>query len=143
VPLRMQADRGAYFLVIRLNRSLIILGALGLLKFESGWYMYVGSALNGLSARVAHHLRPHKTKRWHIDYLGPRAHSMKGFLFSSRRDIERVLARKVYKISKHHVMHFGSSYCACLSHLFYFDSDPISLMKFRHLLKNWNSHIAL
>jgi len=54
---------------------LIQIGRLGALQLQSGFYVYVGSALGpgGVHARLAHHrklsLRPH----WHIDYL--RAHT--------------------------------------------------------------------
>jgi len=59
------AERGAYILVMRVDSSVRIrVGSLGLLSFTAGWYVYVGSALNGLSARVGRHLRLRKAIRW-------------------------------------------------------------------------------
>jgi sugar fermentation stimulation protein A len=135
------SDRGAYLLVIRLSRSLTVrVGALGLLRFKSGWYVYVGSSLNGLSARVARHFRLHKVKRWHIDYLRPRAHTVRAFLFPSHRDIECILARKLCAISNDQVLRFGSSDCTCPSHLFHFRTDPTLMEEFRQLLKSRNGN---
>lgn len=90
----MKKDRGTYALVIFLPRAQTIrVGALGAFKFPRGYYLYIGSALNGLSARVARHLanarrfdaqsmalrnlrgerlrqrRRGKKRFWHIDYL--------------------------------------------------------------------------
>ena len=125
------ADRGAYVLIIQLSRSVRIrVGALGLLTFASGWYVYVGSALNGLSARVGRHLRLHKARRWHIDYVRPFARRVSAFLFPSYRDIECVLARKLCRISSDQVARFGSSDCTCFSHLFYFDRNPVFMEEF-------------
>lgn len=134
------ADQGAYFLVIRLRKSASVrVGALGPLRFKPGWYVYVGSALNGLSARVGRHLRLHKAKRWHIDYLRPYAHSLNPFIFPSHRDIECVLARKLCRISDDQVPRFGSSDCACASHLFNFGTNPVFINEFRRLLKRNSS----
>jgi sugar fermentation stimulation protein A len=134
-------DSGAYVLVVRVDRSVRIrVGALGLLTFAPGWYAYVGSAFNGLSARVARHMRLHKAKRWHIDYLRPFARGVSAFLFPSHRDIECVLARKLCRISSDQISRFGSSDCSCLSHLFYFDRNPVFMKEFRLLLNRRNFH---
>ncbi len=45
------------------------IGALGFLRFESGTYVYVGSALNSIEKRVQRHLKKEKILRWHLDYL--------------------------------------------------------------------------
>jgi sugar fermentation stimulation protein A len=129
------ADRGAYALLLYLGRlRRVHVGALGLMTFPSGWYVYVGSALNGLSARVARHLRHRTTKRWHIDYLRPSAERVSAFLFPSNRDRECALAGKLRRIASDQVKRFGSSDCACPSHLFYFESDPLLLEGFREFL---------
>jgi len=41
----------------------------GQIPFPAGWYVYTGSARNGLAQRVGRHLRHNKRKHWHIDYL--------------------------------------------------------------------------
>ncbi len=129
------AERGAYVLVMRVDSGVCIrVGSLGLLSFTAGWYVYVGSALNGLSARVGRHLRLRKAIRWHIDYLRPAADRVSAFLFPSHRDIECVLAQELRGISGDQVARFGSSDCTCFSHLFYFDRNPILMEDFRLFL---------
>jgi sugar fermentation stimulation protein A len=131
-----RADSGAYVLLLRLGRiRRLRIGALGVLTFKPGWYVYVGSALNGLSARVARHLRLRKRKRWHIDYLRPAAERVSAFLLPSRRDRECALARKLRRISNGQVAQFGSSDCACPSHLFYFSGGPARMVELRRLLR--------
>ena len=60
---------GIYVLLIELTRCRRIrIGHLGVTEFQPGFYAYVGSAMGGLTARVARHLRPLCRKRphWHI-----------------------------------------------------------------------------
>ena len=47
----------------------IFVGKLGYIHFPGAFYAYVGSAMNGLEARLSHHLRKEKKPHWHIDYL--------------------------------------------------------------------------
>lgn len=61
---------GSYALVLRLpSRRNIQVGKLGLVEFPRGNYIYFGSALGGLDARVAWHLGNDKKLHWHADYL--------------------------------------------------------------------------
>ena len=54
--------RGIYVLVIKLPKSrAITIGKLGTLPFSYGYYAYVGSAFNGVEARITRHLRKEKT----------------------------------------------------------------------------------
>lgn len=61
---------GAYALVIELAREIPLPP-----RFEGslapGRYLYAGSANGpgGIAARVARHLRPRKTRHWHVDWL--------------------------------------------------------------------------
>ena len=60
----------SYQLQIEIPRPLrCTIGRLGEFDFPAGRYVYTGSARRGLEARIARHLRPEKTLRWHIDYL--------------------------------------------------------------------------
>jgi Uri superfamily endonuclease len=60
----------SYQLQIEIPRPLrCVIGRLGEFDFAAGRYVYTGSARRGLEARIARHLRPEKTLRWHIDYL--------------------------------------------------------------------------
>ena len=55
----------------------ILVGRLGALPVEPGFYVYVGSAFGpgGLERRVGRHATTEKKHRWHIDYLTAWLHS--------------------------------------------------------------------
>jgi len=60
----------SYQLSITLSRPVRVeIGRLGVFDFPSGRYIYTGSAIRNLGARIARHLRREKRLRWHIDYL--------------------------------------------------------------------------
>ena len=70
---------GAYILLTHLAQGEEIeVGRLGTFLFCRGEYAYVGSAMGGLDARVARHLRAEKKLHWHIDYLLERASVTEG-----------------------------------------------------------------
>lgn len=56
------------------------MGALGDYPFPAGWYVYTGSARNGVHQRIRRHLRREKRKHWHIDYLLAVADSVEAFV---------------------------------------------------------------
>lgn len=59
-----------YQLLIRVSRRVTVtVGRFGTFDFPAGWYVYTGSAVRNIEARVRRHLSAHKTLRWHIDYL--------------------------------------------------------------------------
>jgi len=63
-------DAGVYQLWIELRRPLrVTVGALGLIHFTRGMYVYTGRARRGLRARVLRHVRGAQRLHWHIDYL--------------------------------------------------------------------------
>ncbi len=63
-------ESGQYALLLRLTAAAQLqIGALGSFTFPAGWYVYTGSALRNLQARLQRHFRPEKKLRWHIDYL--------------------------------------------------------------------------
>ena len=69
-PRAKTRQTGSYALVLRLpSRRKITVGKLGLIEFPRGHYIYFGSTLGGLRARVARHLRNGKKIHWHADYL--------------------------------------------------------------------------
>jgi Uri superfamily endonuclease len=62
--------KGVYQLLIRLDTDETIpVGKLGTFAFPAGFYVYTGSAMGGLDARIARHLSRIKRFHWHIDYL--------------------------------------------------------------------------
>ena len=111
--------KGTYLLVIELNKDLRIdIGKLGSIEFKSGFYIYVGSALNGLEQRIHRHLRKQKKLHWHIDYLLQPARIIDIFYkegsVKEECDIARILSRQFSSIPG-----FGCSDCNCKTHLFY------------------------
>lgn len=63
-------DAGVYQLWIELRRPVKVgVGALGVIHFARGKYIYTGRAARGLCARVLSHTRGAVRLHWHIDYL--------------------------------------------------------------------------
>lgn len=115
--------KGTYCLIIEVKKkSALKVGRLGQLEFKSGFYIYVGSALNSLESRVNRHLSSKKKLHWHVDYLLNDTNSkIKEIIFSiGDEKIECFLASLISDNSLH-VARFGCSDCKCHSHLFYFE----------------------
>jgi Uri superfamily endonuclease len=63
---------GAYGVLFKLDRDFTLATSrLGEIFYPRGWYVYVGSAMGGISGRLKHHLGPHTRIFWHIDYILP------------------------------------------------------------------------
>ena len=111
--------KGSYILVINLKENKILeIGKLGDISFKKSFYVYVGSARNGLEQRIRRHLRNDKKMHWHIDYLLQNADVTKAFYKKNDKkeecNIVIKLASKLLSIPG-----FGCSDCKCKSHLFY------------------------
>jgi sugar fermentation stimulation protein A len=141
--LRKATDRGTYALVIYLPRAKTIrVGALGAFKFPRGYYVYIGSALNGLSARIARHLAnarrldsqsqalknlrgerlrqwTEKKRFWHIDYLLEHARVIDVWTHESSARLECEWARVALALPNAQIVapRFGASDCNCATHL--------------------------
>lgn len=120
-------NSGTYVLLLKLNHDAeITVGSLGTLSFESGYYLYTGSALQGPSARIRRHIQKQKKLRWHIDYLTTLDHcdvEKIAIVFSTHRlecSINRALTEGIPKAVI--VEGFGSSDCRenCRGHLIHF-----------------------
>ncbi len=112
--------KGSYILLAELGAPVRIqVGKLGSFDFERGTYAYCGSALNGLESRLRRHFSTDKKMRWHIDYLLEEAEVIEALVIPSPVRLECVLNRFVgtLKDSKMPIEGFGSSDCACRSHL--------------------------
>ncbi len=116
--------KGVYCLCIEVGDDLRVeIGALGVIEFLKGRYIYVGSALNGIDSRVLRHINTSKgiynAIHWHIDYLlrEERVSVEAVYVRFSDEKIECEIARKVsyYGLG---VEGFGCSDCRCNSHLF-------------------------
>jgi Uri superfamily endonuclease len=119
--------RGAYQLLIRLDSDKTIpVGKLGTFRFAAGFYVYTGSAMGGLDARVARHLSKSKRFHWHIDYLLEQSSIIRYAIeeSSTPRECELNAAMLAMDGAVAPVKGFGSSDCKCRSHLVYFEREP-------------------
>lgn len=114
-------------MVIELDEDKDIqVGKLGRFHFPKGYYVYVGSAMNDLDARIARHLRPssEKKKHWHIDYLLDYARVIDVIRIPSEVNIEKDVAMFFSKYGKVIAPGFGSTDTGLETHLFYFEKMP-------------------
>ena len=112
--------KGIYVLQISIDKNInVSIGALGSKIFQKGLYIYVGSAQNNLEKRVKRHIKKTKRKFWHIDYLLGNRHArvMKVFYKEAGKLEECRVAERAWELAAP-VSDFGSSDCACKSHLF-------------------------
>lgn len=134
--MRNRGVPGTYVLVVSLpHDGEIVVGALGRLSFEAGYYLYVGSALGGLGARIGRHLRTRKRLRWHIDYLLA-CGSVRDIWYRASPDRQECIwARALARLpgAEPVAVGFGASDCSCRTHLFYSRVRP-DLASFRALL---------
>lgn len=114
---------GTYALILYLTRPQTIrVGKLGTFKFPRGYYIYLGSALNGLAARLARHLRSHKRRFWHIDYVLEHAHIKQVWTHQGTERLECMWARAALALPRARIIapRLGASDCDCPTHLIYF-----------------------
>jgi Uri superfamily endonuclease len=119
--------KGVYQLLIYLPKSAwIVVGKRGRFKFTRGYYIYTGSARNGLERRVERHLNKNKKHFWHIDYLLDFATIKKVFLFTSSKFGECALNLRTLRKPRAKIImpKFGSSDCGCPAHLIFFEEMP-------------------
>ena len=117
----MNNMKGSYCLIVELdNEKTIKIGKrLGKITFKDGYYVYVGSAMNSLTARINRHLSDEKKLHWHIDYLLKNAKITDIVYAESSEKIECDLSRFISKRNAG-INNFGCSDCDCESHLYYF-----------------------
>ena len=124
---------GCYSLIIDLKRKKTIrIGKLGESVFPAGTYVYTGSAMKGLGARLRRHCNRKRKIHWHIDHLltAPDARLKKIILYPAAlgqecRQNKRIAARAGAAVI---LKNFGASDCksGCTSHLFFFAKDFLS-----------------
>jgi len=103
----------------------VTVGKLGDIRFQPGFYVYVGSALQGFAARIQRHQRRQKRRFWHIDYLAATAMPVQKVYPIRRPDrIESHLAQSLEHICDGLIPRFGASDTPDRSHLFYFYTSP-------------------
>lgn len=114
---------GTYVLLIQLRTPITLqAGRLGTYTLSAGIYAYAGSAQGpgGLHARIARHLRTPKTPHWHIDALTAAVPISALWIVESSERLECTWAHTLSAIPgvTCPIPRFGSSDCACPSHLF-------------------------
>ena len=132
---RESHDRGSYIVVLRLPRDRrIAVGSLGEVRLRKGWYLYIGSAMQGLTRRIARHQRLTKRKHWHIDHLREHAAFVAAIPIRSSADQECGIAAALRDRADWQVPGFGCSDCSCASHLFGMQQDPFLSREFIAML---------
>ncbi len=122
-----QKIKGTYALLIFVESDCdIVVGALGKRHFVAGWYVYVGSAQNGLFQRISRHLGTSKKKHWHVDYLLEQSRVEEVWIFQSEESVECLSADQL-KERFDCIKGFGCSDCSCASHLFYGEKNDFQL----------------
>jgi Uri superfamily endonuclease len=124
----LSGKRGAYALFFLVERAVRVrVGALGLLRFGPGIWVYVGSATGAGAAGLGHRLRRHfsreKKVHWHIDYLlSGKARPLGALWFEGKRSFECELAASMRDSDAFEAgpPGFGAADCRnrCGTHLF-------------------------
>ena len=138
--------KGSYALVLQLTDTAeITIGRFGTYRFNAGYYLYFGSALNGLERRIDRHLRSEKKLYWHIDFLSEVAEVREVWRTYSSENAEccwTELAKTCTGASTP-VLKFGSSDCIfCKSHLIMVTSKT-QVDSIRRRIQNRFSHSDL
>ena len=118
---------GTYLLLLRLEAPVdVAVGRLGTFGLPAGWYVYVGSALGGLAARLRRHARRGKPIHWHVDALREVAELAAVAVRVGPERIECAVAKAVAALpaAALPVPRFGASDCRCASHLVRFADEP-------------------
>lgn len=122
---------GTYALILRPTMpGEVEIGALGTLRLEPGWYVYVGSALGpgGLAARVGRHAddAEKKPRHWHIDHLLPATDLAEVWYTVGPDRREEAWARHVRSRPGATVplAGFGAGDCGCAGHLVHAPRRP-------------------
>jgi sugar fermentation stimulation protein A len=131
-------DRGSYLLVLKLERQkLIEVGRLGKFMFQKGYYIYVGSAMSNLRARIERHRQKRKKMHWHIDDLTQVTDGFLSIPIRSSQRQECEIAQSLSSIMKSGPSGFGSSDCKCLTHLFWGEKIPLQMEAFHDVLQRF------
>ncbi len=142
-------DQGAYVLVINLPEraranaeEIESANTKGECDFESGYYLYVGSANNGLHSTLERHIKKDAKKNcrthWHIDYLLKQGLVEEIWMFETARNVEPKIAELLSKHYRRPIKVAGDG-CECSNQLFYAglgEDIPQSSTMIDHTLKD-------
>ena len=133
ILLRSPQPGRTYVLLLALSRRQDLhIGGLNRVSFPSGTYLYIGSAKSNMEARIRRHLGDKKRKYWHIDYLLSSPHSRIQEVWTSPLGQECPTAGALRAAGYGATRGFGSSDCACRSHLFHI--PPAQRLRLKRLL---------
>jgi sugar fermentation stimulation protein A len=133
---REAEDRGSYLIVLQKKRAgSCRIGKLGKIRFEKGYYIYVGSGRANLSKRIERHRRLKKKKHWHIDYLRESSEWVAALPIRTADDLECSIAGRLRKLADDDIPGFGSSDCSCPSHLYRMDGNPLDDESFHDVVQ--------
>ncbi|HEY50789.1 MAG TPA: GIY-YIG nuclease family protein [Dehalococcoidia bacterium] len=128
--------KGTYALIMRLPEPrMISIGNHPPTHFPAGYYVYVGSALGGIEARVNRHFRKVKKLHWHIDYLLAETPVIEVTAGETETRAECAVARTL-GTQLEAIPGFGSSDCRCSSHLFLSPDDKQLAAAIRHAFES-------
>lgn len=132
-PLSAWPDAGVYQLWIVVRRSVrICVGALGMVHFAPGTYVYTGRASRGLRARVCRHAYGAAKPHWHIDYLLiQRGAAVRKVVLASENPADECRVNSRNANGGIAVPHFGASdcRCGCIGHLWRQEPGPTARAK--------------
>ncbi len=131
-------DTGSYLLSLRIPKQQHIdVGSLGTMSLRPGYYLYVGSGMNGLSGRISRHMHLRKNLHWHVDFLRQFADKVTAYAIRTPHHIESDLAISVGNILEPVIPGFGASDSALETHLFYSQTDPYISKPFQLLIEKF------
>ncbi len=111
--------KGIYALKIYVEPDYYKIGSLGTF-YLSGYYFYIGSAMNGLYQRICYHVNS-KNKRWHIDYIDNNIIKII-FAVTDNKNYESIISND---LGKGIIKKFGSTDTKDYSHLFNLNDEKI------------------
>ena len=120
----MTPSPGTYALILRSTKtSKLLVGTLGEMQVQPGFYVYVGSAFGpgGLQGRLSHHLKPPVSPHWHLDILRQAAEVVDVWVLEGPEKREHAWARALCAWPECSIPlpRFGASDCRCPAHLVY------------------------
>lgn len=121
IIISLTIKKGIYAILLEMPQSVVVRTRGRLFQLKAGHYVYIGSAMNGLAARIGRHLSTAKRKHWHIDYLLEYGIINGVVSAETCKSYECDIAAALSVLPS--VPGFGCSDCRCRSHLFRGESE--------------------
>ncbi len=119
---KIPQSSGIYLLIMSLKKDNITIETKSRKKFNftrGGYYVYVGSAMNGLRFRISRYFKKIKKRHWHIDYIIPYMKILKIIcVLCNDKIFEKILAQALSKYLNG-IEGFGSTDTKIKTHLFH------------------------